>query len=106
MRQWLPVSLLIVAFSSFAIASSSSQRARGAAVFEVSGCQHCHAIHNVGGHKGPDLSGVGRRKSKAAMRQQITYGSKVMPAFGEVLEPDELNDLIAYLHSCRDKSKP
>jgi mono/diheme cytochrome c family protein len=41
---------------------------------------------------------------KAALRQQIVHGSKVMPAFGEVLQPDEINDLIAYLHSCREKS--
>jgi mono/diheme cytochrome c family protein len=26
-----------------------------------------------------------------------------MPAFGEVLQPQEINDLIAYLHSCRKK---
>ena len=37
------------------------------------------------------------------MRQQIVYGSKVMPAFGDVLAPDELKDLIAYLRSCRAK---
>jgi mono/diheme cytochrome c family protein len=97
------LAILALAFSSFALASSRSQRARGAAVFAVSGCQHCHTIHNVGGHKGPDLSGVGRRKSKAAMRKQIVYGSKVMPAFGDDLEPDEINDLIAYLRSCREK---
>jgi mono/diheme cytochrome c family protein len=106
MRLGLPIAFLIVAFSSFAVASSGSQRARGAEVFTVSGCQHCHTIKNVGGHKAPDLSGVGRRRSKTAMRRQIVYGSKLMPAFGEALEPGEINDLIAYLHSCRDKSKP
>jgi len=37
------------------------------------------------------------------MRQQIVYGSKVMPAFGDDLEPNELKDLIAYLKSCRQK---
>ena len=104
MRVLLSVAVLVLAFSSFALASSRSQRARGASVFSVSGCQHCHSIGNVGGHKGPDLSGVGRRKSKAAMRQQIVYGSKVMPAFGDDLEPGELKDLIAYLKSCREKS--
>jgi mono/diheme cytochrome c family protein len=26
-----------------------------------------------------------------------------MPAFGDDLEPDEINDLIAYLRSCREK---
>lgn len=98
------VVILILVFCSFALASSRSQRAHGAAVFAESGCQHCHTMQNVGGHKGPDLSGVGRRKSKAAMRKQIVYGSKVMPAFGDDLEPDELNDLIAYLRSCREKA--
>ncbi len=103
MKLGLSIAALLLAFSSFAIASSRSQRARGAAVFTGSGCQHCHTIGNVGGHRGPDLSGVGRRRSKAALRQQIVYGSKVMPAFGDDLEPSELKDLIAYLHSCRQK---
>jgi mono/diheme cytochrome c family protein len=103
MKVVLVIAALLVTFSSFAIASSRSQRAHGAAVFSESGCQHCHSIGNVGGHKGPDLSGIGRRKSKAALRQQIVYGSKVMPAFGDDLEPNELRDLIAYLHSCRQK---
>jgi mono/diheme cytochrome c family protein len=103
MRVLLFAAVLVLAFSSLAFASSRSQRARGATVFSVSGCQHCHSIGNVGGHKGPDLSGVGRRKSKAALRQQIVYGSKVMPAFGDDLEQDELKDLIAYLKSCRTK---
>jgi mono/diheme cytochrome c family protein len=46
---------------------------------------------------------VGRRKSKAALRQQIVFGSKVMPAFGDDLEPGDLKDLITYLKSCRQK---
>jgi mono/diheme cytochrome c family protein len=91
-------------FPSLAAASSRSQRERGATLFSSSGCQHCHAIRNVGGHRGPDLSGVGRKESKAAMRRQIVYGSKVMPAFGDVLEPQQLKDLIAYLRSCRNKA--
>ena len=103
MRSWAEIAAVGLAFSSLAIASSRSQRERGATIFKESGCQHCHTIGGVGGHKGPDLSGVGRRKSKAAMRDQIAGGSKVMPAFGDVLAPDELNDLIAYLRSCREK---
>jgi len=103
MRLLLSVAVSVLALCSFALASSRSQREHGAAVFSESGCQHCHSIGGVGGHKGPDLSAVGRRKSKAALRQQIVYGSKVMPAFGDDLEPDELKDLIAYLKSCRQK---
>jgi len=93
----------ILAFSSLAFASSRSQRAHGAQVFAATGCQHCHSIGNVGGHRGPDLSGVGRRKTKAELQHQIVYGDKVMPAFGDDLEPGDLKDLIAYLRSCRQK---
>jgi mono/diheme cytochrome c family protein len=93
----------ILTCSCFAFASSRSQKAHGAQVFADTGCTHCHSIRNVGGHKGPDLSGVGRRKSKAELEHQIVFGSKVMPAFGDDLEPGDLKDLIAYLKSCRQK---
>lgn len=96
--------LAIVALSAPAAASSASRRAHGAQVFASSGCRHCHTIGNAGGHRGPDLSGVGRRKSKTEMRRQIVYGSRIMPSFGDVLQPAELRDLIDYLRSCREKT--
>jgi mono/diheme cytochrome c family protein len=101
---WAFALLAIAACSIPAIASSAS-RAHGAEVYAASGCQHCHRIGAVGGHRGPDLSGVGRRCSKAQMRRQIVNGSIVMPSFGEVLQPSELKDLIDYLHSCRKKDE-
>jgi mono/diheme cytochrome c family protein len=93
----------ILAFSCSAFAASRSQRAHGAQVFANTGCQVCHSIRGVGGHKGPDLSGVGRRKTKAELQKQIVYGDKFMPAFGDDLAPGDLKDLIAYLKSCRQK---
>jgi hypothetical protein len=42
---------------------------------------------------------------KAAMRRQIKRGSEEIPAFGAILAPAELNDLIAYLRSCGEKQK-
>jgi mono/diheme cytochrome c family protein len=96
------IAIALLAISSVAFASGS-QRSRGTAVFDTSGCRHCHMIGNVGGHKGPDLSDVGRRKSEAAILQQVVNGSKIMPAFGTVLQQDELRDLVAYLRSCRQK---
>jgi mono/diheme cytochrome c family protein len=39
------------------------------------------------------------------MRHQIVGGSKIMPAFGDVLGDADLTDLLAYLRSCRDKTK-
>ncbi|HUA93450.1 MAG TPA: cytochrome c [Terracidiphilus sp.] len=95
--------ILFFAASVPAFASSRSQRARGAETFVSAGCQHCHSIRNTGGHRGPDLSGVGRKMKKTAIRKQIVEGSKVMPAFKDVLTPSQVDDLVAYLRSCRDK---
>jgi mono/diheme cytochrome c family protein len=39
------------------------------------------------------------------MRKQIVEGSKQMPPFGDDLQEIELADLIAYLHSCRDRKR-
>lgn len=103
MKQKIAIVALILTGSSLVLAVPRGKKERGASVYSECGCQHCHKIAGTGGHKGPDLSGVGRRMSKAAMRAQIVHGSKAMPAFGEMLGPDEMNDLIVYLHSCRAK---
>jgi mono/diheme cytochrome c family protein len=87
-----------------AFASSAAKR-RGATVFADNGCQQCHTIrHDGGGTKGPELSGVGRRLSKNRIRTQILQGGHQMPPFAGVLQKSEVDDLVAYLHSCRDKS--
>ena len=102
--RWRPVApALLLILSLPLLASSKEQLTRGAALFASSGCQHCHTIDGAGGHRGPDLSSVGRTAKKSAMRSQIVNGSRIMPAFGDVLEAHEIDDLIAYLHSCRAK---
>ena len=105
MRFSMLVLVILMVCSSTGFASSRSQRALGASVFAASGCSHCHSIRNMGGHKGPDLSGVGRRLKKDQMRRQITGGSRLMPPFRDELQETELADLISYLRSCRDKKK-
>jgi mono/diheme cytochrome c family protein len=95
--------VIMAACSTDANALSHSQRVRGEAVFTSCGCAHCHSIRGVGGAKGPDLSSVGRRLKKESMRKQIVDGSKRMPPFGDDLQTQEIKDLIAYLHSCRDR---
>jgi len=91
---------------SIAIGSSrKQQRDHGAALFASSGCLHCHSIGDVGGHRGPDLSDVGRTTRKTAIRRQIINGSNIMPPFRDVLAPAEINDLVAYLRSCRNKRR-
>ncbi|MGA2350321.1 MAG: cytochrome c [Terracidiphilus sp.] len=97
------VFVVFVFCTSTGSASSRAQRDRGAAVFSASGCAHCHSIRGSGGHKGPDLSGIGRRMKTSSMRTQIVDGGKLMPPFGEDLQSAEIKDLLAYLHSCKAK---
>jgi len=103
MRLGLAAAILALISTLPVLASSKEQRVRGAALFVSSGCQHCHTIGEVGGHRGPDLSNIGRTAKTAKIRKQIVDGSDVMPEFGDVLQPQEIDDLIAYLHSCRTK---
>jgi len=46
--------------------------ARGAALFDSSGCARCHRVNGVGGSLGPDLSEVGGSRSVAYLRESIT----------------------------------
>jgi mono/diheme cytochrome c family protein len=105
MKKSLAVFVVLLACSPTSLASSRSQRERGAAIFAESGCTHCHTIRNNGGHKGPDLSGVGRRLKKAQMKNQIVNGSKLMPPFGDDLQAADIDALLAYLKTCRDKKE-
>jgi ubiquinol-cytochrome c reductase cytochrome b subunit len=75
----------------------------GATLFHERGCDQCHQIRGVGGHKGPDLSGVGRSLHKPAIERQIVAGGDAMPAFGEVLPPAEIQALVKYLARCKEK---
>jgi mono/diheme cytochrome c family protein len=100
-----PALILSLAATSFSptFAWSLDKQQHGAAIFADNGCQHCHTIRKNGGTKGPDLSGVGRTLSKNQIRTQILQGGHEMPAFADILQKSEVDDLVAYLHSCRDK---
>lgn len=108
MRPWhsrssIAAITFLLFLSSPVFASSKAQRQHGVALFTSSGCPACHTIGSVGGKRGPDLSNIGRTAKTPAIRNQLVNGSKVMPAYGNILAPQEIDDLIAYLHSCRRK---
>ena len=94
---------LVVALLMAGNGAGQSAQERGAAEFHEKGCVQCHAIGGIGGIKGPDLSGVGRRRDKKALRKQILEGGGSMPAFREALSDDEVEALVRYLQHCRAK---
>jgi mono/diheme cytochrome c family protein len=86
-------------------ASAIRGRKAGAVLFHEKGCEHCHGVNGVGTDRGPDLSTVGKRLSKPQIEHQIEHGGEGMPAYGAVLQPDEIDDLVAFLHSKKKASK-
>lgn len=85
--------------------NSSESKKPGAVLFHEKGCEHCHGVDGRGGDLGPDLSTVGKRLKKQRIEQQIRGGGAAMPAFGDVLQPDEIKDLVDYLHAKRKAPK-
>jgi mono/diheme cytochrome c family protein len=77
----------------------------GATLFEQKGCEHCHRVNGHGGDLGPDLSTVGKRLKKEQIEHQIHDGGAAMPAFGDILQPDEIRDLVDFLHTKRKVPK-
>lgn len=81
------------------VGTTSGPIANGAKLFYDKGCQYCHSIAGSGGKRGPDLSAVGARLSSAQLTTRILNGGNNMPAFGSILKPQELSDLLAFLES-------
>ena len=79
--------------------------AAGAKLFHERGCEHCHGVEGVGGGNGPDLSGIGRRWKPDEIEAQVLHGGGGMPAFGEVLLPDETAAVVEYLRHKRAKER-
>jgi mono/diheme cytochrome c family protein len=86
-------------------ASAMHGRDAGAVLFHEKGCEHCHGVNGIGTERGPDLSTVGKRLKKPQIEHQIEHGGDAMPAYGTILQPDEVNDLVAYLHSKKKAPK-
>jgi mono/diheme cytochrome c family protein len=82
-------------------ASSKQAQATGAAVFHDKGCQHCHGADLEGTDRGPDLFTIGKKWHRDRIEKQIIEGGNGMPAFGDLLQPDEIKSLVDYLSAKR-----
>ncbi|HEX6508983.1 MAG TPA: cytochrome b N-terminal domain-containing protein [Chloroflexota bacterium] len=71
----------------------------GGHLMSAEACTACHQIDGVGGHRGPDLSRVGDQLSAGQMIWRIARGGGGMPAYGNVLNPKQVNQLVAYLET-------
>lgn len=75
--------------------TQNSSGYRGLVLWRSHNCAACHAVFGLGGHIGPDLTNVTRRRNDAYLRHVLRYGISGMP--GLDLNADAASDLIAYL---------
>jgi ubiquinol-cytochrome c reductase cytochrome b subunit len=75
--------------------------AEGAQQFQIRGCINCHMLAGAGGQRGPDQTHVGSRLSPDELTWRILNGGTNMPAYGTILNPGDVNALVAFLSSQR-----
>jgi mono/diheme cytochrome c family protein len=82
------------------------QQSRGRKAFNIY-CMNCHPAYSSSGNKGPGLKKVlkkpylpsGMTATDEHAIQSILRGRGMMPRFGDQLDEQELQDLMAYLHT-------
>ncbi|HEY6936146.1 MAG TPA: cytochrome c [Terriglobales bacterium] len=82
------------------------QQAAGRRVFDYS-CARCHEAYSSSDLQGPSLqhmfkkqylrSGLPANDDRVA--EVVRYGKSKMPSFGNVLTPQQIKDLMSYLHT-------
>jgi ubiquinol-cytochrome c reductase cytochrome b subunit len=97
---WSP-NLEVQALPASVIQGLSGTSFRGSELFAQKGCLSCHAIGGAGGARGPDLTHVGARLSRAQLTTRILNGGTNMPGYGSSLRPDELSALVDFLQTRR-----
>ena len=74
---------------------TSEQVKKGAAVY-ARHCESCHGVRMIGPPWAIDLNTF-PRDSPARFVDSVTYGVRGMPPWGDVIKPDEIEALWAYL---------
>lgn len=85
----------------------NAQQASGRRVYDLY-CDRCHQPYSSGGRQGPSLSGVFRKPylrlsglpaNDDRVTEIIKFGRSKMPGYGQVLSQQQIQDLLAYLHT-------
>jgi ubiquinol-cytochrome c reductase cytochrome b subunit len=85
------------------VGATSGPVADGAHLFHDKGCLNCHLVDGHGGRRGPDLSRVADRIRHDDMVIRISNGGRNMPGFAAILTPVELEDLVSFLESRKER---
>jgi mono/diheme cytochrome c family protein len=88
------------------LGSLNAQQTHGHAVFQQR-CGVCHYDRQTGSLHGPSLLGMYRKPSLPSgapanddrVTDTILHGRGLMPAMGNTMDQQEMDDLMAYLHT-------
>ena len=84
----------------------NAEQSHGHAVFQAR-CSLCHYDRQAGALHGPSLQGVFKKQQlpsgAAATDERVTStvlnGHGLMPGMGDTIDPQDLTDVLAYLHT-------
>ena len=84
----------------------NAQQVSGRRIFERD-CAACHNAYSSSGRKGPSLKGLYRKQflpsglpaNDRFVEQTIVSGRGMMPPLGDPLTEQQVDDLVAYLHT-------
>jgi len=71
--------------------------AEGAKLMHIKGCLYCHDIGGYGGHRGPELTEIGKLLTRDDIIIRINNGGHNMPAFASSMSAVELNLIVDFL---------
>jgi mono/diheme cytochrome c family protein len=83
------------------------QQAAGRRVYDRH-CDQCHEPYSTRGKKGPGLKGIFKKEylsesglpaNDDRVGEIIRFGRSKMPGFGQTLDQQQVQDLLAYLHT-------
>lgn len=83
------------------------QQAAGRRIYDRN-CDQCHEPYSSRGKKGPGFKGVFKRQylsesglpaNDERVGEIIRFGRSKMPAYGQVLDQQQIDDLLAYMHT-------
>jgi mono/diheme cytochrome c family protein len=85
----------------------NTQQAAGRRIYDAE-CDRCHQPYSTHGRKGPGLKGIFQQKylslsglpaNDERVTDIIRLGRNEMPGFGQKLSAQDMQDLLAYLHT-------
>jgi mono/diheme cytochrome c family protein len=85
----------------------NAQQAEGRKLYD-NNCDRCHEPYSSHGKKGPSLKGVFKQQylplsglpaNDARVTEIVKFGRSKMEGFGQVMTDQQIQDLLAYLHT-------